>query len=66
MSLFIDVEEIPSTDLKLMIEKSYTSFRSKHVTPVIKVGGTFTYIAAINILHIYIYGSNIYIYHHST
>jgi threonine synthase len=45
MSLFIDKDEIPSNDLRILIDKSYTSFRTREVTPVKEVGGmNFTYI----------------------
>lgn len=36
MKLYISSEEIPEADLKVLIERSYSTFRSKDVTPLAK------------------------------
>ncbi|KAI9478550.1 MAG: threonine synthase [Benjaminiella poitrasii] len=37
LSMFIEESEIPREDLKSLVEKSYSTFRAKDVTPVAKV-----------------------------
>jgi threonine synthase len=37
MRLYINESEIPNADLKTLIEKSYSTFRSKDVTPLVKI-----------------------------
>jgi threonine synthase len=37
LSLYISRDEIPSEDLKSLLEKSYSTFRSKDVTPVVSL-----------------------------
>lgn len=37
MRLYINEKEIPDADLRQLIEKSYSTFRSKDVTPLVKI-----------------------------
>ena len=37
MRLYIKESEIPNDDLKVLIEKSYSTFKSKDVTPLVKI-----------------------------
>eukprot|EP00054_Salpingoeca_dolichothecata_P005752 m.36021 g.36021 ORF g.36021 m.36021 type:complete len:682 (+) comp15889_c0_seq1:605-2650(+) len=36
MTMYIDVEEIPTSTLSALLEKSYTAFSSSHVTPLVE------------------------------
>lgn len=39
MSLYISPSEIPSADLKNIVNRSYSTFRSKDVTPLVQLDG---------------------------
>jgi threonine synthase len=39
LSLYISPAEIPSADLKDIVNRSYSTFRSEHVTPLINLDG---------------------------
>lgn len=43
-SLFISRSEIPSDDLKSLIDKSYSTFRAKDVTPLERLDGDDLYL----------------------